>query len=133
MIQESIILGQNTRYPLKGLLTLPAGSGPFPALVLVHGSGSSNMDEKIGKLTPFRDIAQGLAARGIACIRYDKRSYAHGLKMVLDKKHPSPSGRRPSRPISMRIPRSPMNRSMASSSGKPPPSAPGPGASPAHG
>lgn len=88
MIQESIILGQNTRYPLKGLLTLPAGSGPFPALVLVHGSGSSNMDEKIGKLTPFRDIAQGLAARGIACIRYDKRSFAHGLKMVLDKKHP---------------------------------------------
>ena len=36
MIQEPIILGQNTRYPLKGLLTLPAGNGPFPALVLVH-------------------------------------------------------------------------------------------------
>lgn len=88
MIQESIILGQNTRYPLKGLLTLPEGNGPFPALVLVHGSGSSNMDEKIGKLTPFKDIAEGLAARGIAAVRYDKRRYAHGLKMVLDKKHP---------------------------------------------
>jgi dienelactone hydrolase len=46
------------------------------------------MDEKVGRLTPFRDLAEGLAARGIACIRYDKRSYAHGLKMVLDKKHP---------------------------------------------
>ena len=54
MIQEPIILGKNTRYPLKGMLTLPEGEGPFPAAVLVHGSGSSNMDEKVGKLTPFR-------------------------------------------------------------------------------
>ena len=88
MIQEPIILGKNTRYPLKGMLTLPEGEGPFPAAVLVHGSGSSNMDEKVGKLTPFKDIAQGLARRGVATIRYDKRSFAHGLKMVLDKKHP---------------------------------------------
>ena len=88
MKQEPIILGQNTRFPLKGLLTLPEGSGPFPAVVLVHGSGSSNMDEKVGKLTPFQDIALGLAERGIASVRYDKRSYAHGLKMVLDKGHP---------------------------------------------
>ena len=88
MIEEKIILGKNTRYPLKGMLTLPEGEGPFPAAVLVHGSGSSNMDEKVGKLTPFRDIALGLARRGIATVRYDKRSFAHGLKMVLDKKHP---------------------------------------------
>ena len=88
MKQEPIILGQSTRFPLKGLLTLPEGSGPFPAVVLVHGSGSSNMDEKVGKLTPFKDIALGLAQRGIASVRYDKRSYAHGLKMVLDKGHP---------------------------------------------
>ena len=88
MIEEKIILGQNTRYPLKGMLTLPAGEGPFPAVVLVHGSGSSNMDEKVGKLTPFKDIALGLSQRGVATIRYDKRSFAHGLKMVLDKKHP---------------------------------------------
>lgn len=88
MKQESIIIGQNTRFPLKGMLTLPEGSGPFPAVVLVHGSGSSNLDEKVGKLTPFKDIALGLAQRGIASVRYDKRSYAHGLKMVLDKGHP---------------------------------------------
>ena len=88
MKQESIVLGKNTRFPLKGILTLPEGSGPFPAVVLVHGSGSSNMDEKVGKLTPFKDIALGLAQRGIASVRYDKRSYAHGLKMVLDKGRP---------------------------------------------
>ena len=57
MIQEPIILGKNTRFPLKGMLTLPEGDGPFPAVILVHGSGSSNMDEKVGKLTPFKDIA----------------------------------------------------------------------------
>ena len=86
MKQEPIILGQNTPFPLKGMLTLPDDlSAPVPALVLVHGSGSSNMDEKVGKLTPFKDIAQGLAERGVACIRYDKRSFAHGLKMVRDK------------------------------------------------
>ena len=86
MKQEKIILGQGSRFPLKGMLTLPDGDGPFPAVVLVHGSGSSNMDEKVGKLTPFKDIALGLADRGIAAVRYDKRSYAHGLKMVLDRK-----------------------------------------------
>ena len=86
MKQEKIILGQGSRFPLKGMLTLPDGDGPFPAVVLVHGSGSSNMDEKVGKLTPFKDIALGLANRGIASVRYDKRSYAHGLKMVLDRK-----------------------------------------------
>lgn len=88
MKREPIILGQNTRFPLKGILTLPEGDGPFPGVVLVHGSGSSNMDEKVGKLTPFKDLAEGLAQRGIASVRYDKRSYAHGLKMVLDKGHP---------------------------------------------
>lgn len=86
MIQEPITLGQNTPFPLKGMLTLPDDlTAPVPAVVLVHGSGSSNMDEKVGKLTPFKDIAEGLAARGIACIRYDKRSFAHGLKMLRDK------------------------------------------------
>ena len=86
MIQEPIIIGKNTPFPLKGILTLPDElSKPVPAVVLVHGSGSSNMDEKVGKLTPFKDIAEGLAARGVACIRYDKRSYAHGLKMLRDK------------------------------------------------
>ena len=86
MIQEAITLGQGTPYPLKGILTLPEGRGPFPALVLVHGSGSSNMDEKVGRLTPFRDLALGLAQRGIASVRYDKRSFTHGLKMIRDKK-----------------------------------------------
>lgn len=86
MIKEKIIIGEKTNYPLNGLLTLPAHvTAPVPAAVFVHGSGSSNMDEKVGKLTPFKDLAEGLAKHGIATIRYDKRSFAHGLKMLRDK------------------------------------------------
>lgn len=86
MITEKIIIGEGTKYPLNGLLTLPESvSVPIPAVVFVHGSGASNMDEKVGKLTPFKDLAQGLARHGIASIRYDKRSFAHGLKMLRDK------------------------------------------------
>ena len=86
MIKEPIIVGNNTPYPLKGQLVLPANAvGPVPAVVFVHGSGSSNMDEKVGKLTPFKDLAEGLAKHGIASIRYDKRSFAHGMKMMKDR------------------------------------------------
>ena len=86
MIKEQIIVGENTNYPLKGLLTIPACTvSPVPAVVFVHGSGASNMDEKVGKLTPFKDLAEGLAKHGIASIRYDKRSFSHGLKLVREK------------------------------------------------
>jgi uncharacterized protein len=59
---------------LTGTLTLPAGNGPFPAVVLVGGSGPGDQDETVGPNKPFRDIALGLAARGIASVRYDKRT-----------------------------------------------------------
>jgi len=86
MIEEKIIVGKDTKYPLNGLLTLPEdATSPVPAVVFVHGSGASNMDEKVGKLTPFKDLAQGLAQHGIASVRYDKRSFAHGFKMLRDK------------------------------------------------
>lgn len=87
MITEKIIIGENTKYPLNGLLTLPEDvTFPVPAVVFVHGSGASNMDEKVGKLTPFKDLADGLAGHGIASVRYDKRSFAHGLKLLLREK-----------------------------------------------
>lgn len=60
--------------PLYATLTLPAGKGPFPAVVLVGGSGPGDQNESIGPNKPFQDIALGLAARGIASLRYDKRT-----------------------------------------------------------
>ena len=86
MHSEKITVGAGTDYPLKGLLTLPDDlSGPVPAVVMVHGSGASNMDEKVMKLTPFKDLAEGLARHGIASLRYDKRTFAHGFKLICQK------------------------------------------------
>ena len=64
-------------WPLPGTLSMPVGDGPFPGVVLVHGSGPNDRDESIGPNKPFRDLAEGLASRGIAVLRYDKRSRAH--------------------------------------------------------
>ena len=58
---------------LGATVTLPKGAGPFPAVVLVQGSGPHDRDETIGPHEPFRDLAWGLASRGIAVLRYDKR------------------------------------------------------------
>ena len=82
MISEKITVGEGTESPLDGLLTIPEGEGPFPAVVFVHGSGASNMDEQIFSLTPFKDLAEGLAERGIASVRYDKRTFVHAKKMT---------------------------------------------------
>ncbi|MBR5872782.1 MAG: alpha/beta hydrolase, partial [Oscillospiraceae bacterium] len=83
MIEEKIVLGENTEFPLNGKLLLPENlEKPVPAVVFVHGSGSSNMDERVMKLTPFKDLAEGLVEHGIASIRYDKRSFAHGRKLI---------------------------------------------------
>ena len=67
---------------LPGTLLLPRGEGPFPAVVLVHGSGASDRDETVGALAPFRDIAEGLARQGIAVYRYDKRTYVYGTLLA---------------------------------------------------
>jgi len=83
MTEERIVIGQGGEFPLNGILTLPDGAdGPLPAAILVHGSGSTDMDEKIYANRPFRDIAEGLAACGIATIRYDKRSFKYPRQLV---------------------------------------------------
>jgi len=69
-------------WELPGTLTLPQGKGPFAAAVLVHGSGPNDRDERIGDSYTFRDIAWGLAQKGIAVLRYDKRTFAHGAKFA---------------------------------------------------
>jgi len=62
--------------PLKlpGTLTIPKRDGLVPAVVLVHGSGPHDRDETMGPNKPFRDLAEGLASRNVAVLRYDKRS-----------------------------------------------------------
>jgi hypothetical protein len=66
---------------LSGLLAVPAGDGPFPAVVLVHGSGPYDGDETIGPNRPFKDLSDGLAQKGIAVLRYEKRTHAPGVEL----------------------------------------------------
>ncbi len=65
------------RWILPGTLTLPVAEGPHPAVVLVHGSGPQDRDETMGPNRPFADLAGGLASRGIAALRYDKRTLVY--------------------------------------------------------
>ncbi len=44
---------------------------------MVHGSGALDHDETVFKNKPFRDIAEGLADRGVSSLRYDKRTYVY--------------------------------------------------------
>jgi len=48
-----------------------------PIVVMVHGSGALDRDETVFSNKPFREIAEGLAARGIATLRYDKRTFVY--------------------------------------------------------
>jgi dienelactone hydrolase len=71
---------------LPGTLTLPTGPGPFPAVVLVHDSGVSDADETISRTQKvFKDLAWGLASRGVAVLRYVKRGLHAPAGMVTIK------------------------------------------------
>ncbi len=69
-------------WELPGTLTLPKSVTPKAGVVLVQGSGPNDRDETLGPNKPFRDLALGLAAKGIATLRYDKRTYAHKLALA---------------------------------------------------
>ena len=69
-------------FVLGGTLTVPTGRGPFPAVVLVHGSGPQDRDETIGANKVFKDLAEGLASRGIEVLRYEKRTRQYPAQMV---------------------------------------------------
>lgn len=69
-------------WPLPATLALPQGPGPFPGLVLVHGSGPHDRDETVLRTKVFRDLAWGLATRGVAVLRYEKRNHVHRAKLI---------------------------------------------------
>ena len=71
--EKSIYLDTKGRQ-LAALVTTPKNVSNFPMVVFVHGSGPSDMDETIGTNKPFKDLAIGLAAKGIGSVRYVKRT-----------------------------------------------------------
>jgi uncharacterized protein len=74
-------------WELPGTLTLPKGNGPFPAVILLHDSGPQDRDQSFGPNLPFRDLAGGLATKGVAVLRFDKRTKVHGFKIVKQNIH----------------------------------------------
>jgi dienelactone hydrolase len=71
--EKSVYL-QTPGHQLAAIITTPKNKTNFPVVVLVHGSGPGDMDETVGPNKPFKDIATGLASKGIASIRYVKRT-----------------------------------------------------------
>lgn len=67
-----------SHWDLPGTLTMPVGAGPFPAVVLVQGSGPQDEDISLGPNKAFKDLAWGLASHGVAVLRYIKRTRQYG-------------------------------------------------------
>ena len=63
--------------PLPATVSIPITRMRHPAVVLVHGSGPHDQDETVGANMPFRDLAWGLASKGVAVLRYEKRTHKY--------------------------------------------------------
>lgn len=74
--EEVAIVNAPAKVTLAGTLTRPNGTGPFPAVVLITGSGPQNRDEALLGHKPFLVLADYLTRRGIAVLRYDDRGIA---------------------------------------------------------
>ena len=82
--EEAVTVGA-APYELNGILTLPENASaetPVRACVLVHGSGPQDMNSAIGETKLFADLAKAFAERGIATLRYDKRTFTYGASMT---------------------------------------------------
>ncbi len=71
-----LVLGE---HKLEGILTLPSFIKSADCVVMVQGSGASDMDETIGAAAnkPFSDIAHSLGENGIASVRFNKRYFQY--------------------------------------------------------
>lgn len=73
--EEEVAFESAPGVKLAGTLTLPEGKGPFPAAILISGSGAQDRDEQLLGHRPFLVLADHLTRRGIAVLRYDDRGY----------------------------------------------------------
>jgi len=82
VVEEVAFRNPEDGFTLAGTLTKPEGTGPFPAAVLVTGSGAQDRDSEILGHKPFAVIADHLARNGIAVLRYDDRGVGHSAGSI---------------------------------------------------
>lgn len=70
--EREVVVGSAPSLPAT--LTMPKTGDALAAVILVHGSGPADRDESVGAIKVFKDLAMGLASRGVAVLRYEKRS-----------------------------------------------------------
>lgn len=75
--KEVTIRNAEAGVDLAGTLTMPGKGGPFPAIILVSGSGAQNRDEEIMGHKPFLLLADHFTRNGFAVLRYDDRGYGN--------------------------------------------------------
>jgi uncharacterized protein len=73
LAEEVSYENKKAKVKLAGTLTLPKGKGPFPAALLITGSGPQNRDEQVFGHRPFLVLADHLTRRGLAVLRVDDR------------------------------------------------------------
>ena len=79
---ESSVYLQSPGHQLAAVITVPKNVTNFPVVVLVHGSGPSDMDGTVGPNKPLKDIATGLASKGIGSVRYVKRTVIYAAEFA---------------------------------------------------
>ena len=74
--EHEVVVGEGP-LAVPGTLTMPRGTGPFPAAILLSGGGPFDRDGTAGPLKPLKDLAWGLASNGVASLRFDKVGAVH--------------------------------------------------------
>ena len=80
--ETTVTLEATESCDLGGTLSVPTGNDSVPGVVIVHGSGPVDRDATFGPNKPYKELAWGLASRGIAVLRYDKRTQACDVNLA---------------------------------------------------
>ncbi|HWY09860.1 MAG TPA: DUF3887 domain-containing protein [Bacteroidia bacterium] len=81
-LYESKLSVKTGTFEMPGILCVPNNVTDPPVVILIAGSGANDKDETAGPLKSLKDIALGLASNGIASLRYDKRTYTYGVRLL---------------------------------------------------